>query len=64
MLFVGKAKTQRCFKGVKSIPCCYRAQPNSWMSAELFEEWIKEIDRSLMLITDNCPVYPSVQNLN
>ena len=44
MFVIGKAKIPRCFKGVKSIPCRYRAQLKSWMSSELFEEWIKEID--------------------
>ena len=72
MFVIGKAKTPRCFKGVKSIPCRYhRAQPKSWMSSELFEEWIKEIDRTfsvqkrkVALIIDNCPAHPNVQNLN
>ena len=71
MFVIGKAKTPRCFKGVKSIPCRYRAQPKSWMSSELFEEWIKEIDRKfsvqkrkVALIIDNCPAHPNVQNLN
>ena len=45
MFVIGKAKTPRCFKGLKSIPCRYRAQAKSWMSSELFNEWIKEIDR-------------------
>ncbi|XP_065664689.1 tigger transposable element-derived protein 4-like [Hydra vulgaris] len=44
MSVIGKSKYPRCFKGVKNIPCCYRAQPKSWVSAELFEEWVKEIE--------------------
>ena len=41
------------------------------MSSELFEEWIKQIDRKLSvqkrkvaLILDNCPVHPNMQNLD
>ena len=41
------------------------------MSSELFEEWIKEIDRKfsvqkrkVALIIDNCPAHPNVPNLN
>ena len=67
MFAIGKAKNPRCFKGVKSIPCRYRAQAKSWMSSELFEEWIKELDRSfgvqkrkIALIVDNCPAHPTV----
>lgn len=70
MFAIGKAKNPRCFKGVKSIPCRYRAQAKSWMSSELFEEWIKELDRSfgvqkrkIALIVDNCPAHPTVTGL-
>ena len=70
MFAIGNAKNPRCFKGVKSIPCRYRAQAKSWMSSELFEEWIKELDRSfgvqkrkIALIVDNCPAHPTVTGL-
>ena len=46
MFVIGKSKTPRCFKGMKNAPCHYRAQPKSWISSELFEEWVKEIDRN------------------
>ncbi|XP_065653034.1 tigger transposable element-derived protein 4-like [Hydra vulgaris] len=71
MFVIGKSKSPRCFKGVKNIPCRYRAQPKSWMSAELFEEWVKEIDlkfsfqkRKIALIIDNCSVHPNVQKID
>ena len=41
---IGKSKTPRCFKGVKNVPRHYRTQPKSWISSELFEEWVKKID--------------------
>ena len=33
---IGKSKTLRCFKNVKSLPCRYRSQPKSWMDSNLF----------------------------
>ena len=71
MFVIGKSKTPRCFKGVKNVPCCYRAQPKSWTSSELFEEWVKEIHRNfgaqkrkIVLIIDNCPAHPDVLALD
>ena len=45
MFVIGKSRKPRAFKGVKHLPCRYRSQKKSWMSAELFEDWVKEIDR-------------------
>ena len=70
MFVIGKSKNPRCFKGVKRIPCCYRAQQKRWMSSELFEEWVKELDqnfgskkRKITLIIDNCTAHPDVPAL-
>ena len=70
MFVIGKSKTPTCFKGVKNTPYCYRAQPKSWISSELFEEWFKEIDRNIaaqkrkiVLIIDNWLVQPDVPAL-
>ncbi|XP_065651195.1 tigger transposable element-derived protein 4-like [Hydra vulgaris] len=70
MFVIGKSKSPRCFKGVKNVPCRYRAQLKSWMLAELFEERVKEIDlkfsfqkRKIALIVDNCSPHPNVQKL-
>ena len=67
MFVIENSKNPRCFKGVKRVPCCYRAQQKSWISSELFEEWVKELDRNFgskkrktALIIDNCPVHPDV----
>ena len=67
MFVIGKSKTPRCFKGMKNVPCQYRAQPKNWISSELFEEWVKEIDgnfgdqkRKITLIIDNCPTHTDV----
>lgn len=65
-----KSVTPRCFKGLKNIPCCYRAQKKCWMNSELFEEWVKKLDRKfgangrkIALVIDNCPAHPEVSGL-
>ena len=45
MFVIDKAKSPRCFKRVKHLPCRYRSQKNSWMDGILFGEWICEIGR-------------------
>ena len=40
MFVIGKS-----VKGVKTLPCRCRAQHDSWMSGELFEDWVHELDR-------------------
>ena len=70
MFVIGKANKPRCFKGVRNLPCQYRAQRKSWMTAELFEEWVRELDRKfsaakrkIALIIDNCTAHPHVEHL-
>ena len=43
----GKSEKPRCFKGVKNLSCQYRCQLKNWMSSELFEEWVRELDQKL-----------------
>ena len=70
MFVIGKSKTPRCLKYVKQFPCQYRHQKKSWMTSELFEEWVRKLDRmfrdkarNIVLIIDNCPAHPDVSNL-
>ena len=70
MFVIGNANKSRCFKGVRNLPCRYRAQRKSWMTAELFEEWVRELDRKfsaakrkIALIIDNCTAHPHVEQL-
>ena len=37
MFVIGKANKPRCFKGVRNLPCRYRAQRKSWLKAETFQ---------------------------
>ena len=67
---IGKSKRPRCFKNVKRLPCQYTAQKKSWMDSQIFEDWVRKIDRKLRtdgrkiaLIIDNCPAHPPVSDL-
>ena len=42
---IGKANKPRCFKVARNLTCHYRAQRKSWMTAELFEEWVRQLDQ-------------------
>ena len=70
MFIIGKSKKLRCFKNVKHLPCEYKSQKKSWMNSEIFEEWVRKIDRKfraddrkIALIIDNCPAHPAIPNL-
>ena len=45
MFVIGKSVKPHCFKGIKKNPCRYRAQKKSWMTSDLFQEWVRELDR-------------------
>ena len=70
MFVIGKAAKPRCFKNIRQLPCMYRGQKKSWMSSELFEQWVRELDRKfklegrkIALIIDNCPAHPHIDGL-
>ena len=46
MFVIGKSHNPKCFKGVKHLPCWYKSLLKSWMSSELFEEWVRELDQN------------------
>ena len=67
---IWKSKNPRCFKNVKHLPCEYKSQKESWMNSEIFEEWVRKLDRKfraddrkIALIIDNYPAHPSISNL-
>ena len=71
LLVIGKAKQPRCFKNVKKLPVRYVANRKAWMTSEIFREelrlWDKELQRKkrkILLILDNCPAHPLVDNLS
>ena len=68
---IGKSAKPRCFKGVKSLPVVHKANKNAWMTAQLFEDWLKDFDREMdknnrkvCLLLDNCSAhYVDTSNL-
>ena len=71
MFVIGKSKTPCCFKHIKNLPCKYKSQKKSCMDSQIFEEWVRKLDRTfrmerrkIALLIDNCPAHPSVSNLN
>ena len=70
LFVIGKSKKRWCFKHIKHLPCRYRSQKKSWKDSILFEEWVRHFDRrftkeglKLVLLVDNWPAHPSIDNL-
>ncbi|GFY13006.1 tigger transposable element-derived protein 6 [Trichonephila clavipes] len=43
-LVIGKSAKPRCFKGTNSFPTKYRSNKKSWMTTELFNEWLVSLN--------------------
>ena len=63
-LVIGKNKSPRCFKNVKSLPVLYNHNKKAWMNSELFQWWLTKIDeefhlenRKVIMFVDNCPAH-------
>ncbi len=70
LLLIGRSANPRCFKNVKSLPVEYISNKKAWMTAAIFEEWLKKYDnkfakqkRKVAFIVDNCTAHPHVQGL-
>ena len=66
---VGKFANPRCFNGIKKLPVTYRCNSNSWMTAKLFQDWLRSFDSSLekqnkkiCLLLDNCSAHKIDEN--
>lgn len=64
-LVIGKSRRPRCFNNISTLPLQYEANAKSWMTASLFEKWLKAWDkrlgtcnRQVVLVLDNCPSHP------
>ena len=66
-VFSGRSRKPRCFKNVNvdKLPVVWRANKTAWMNANLFAEWLKEVDasmkknsRHILLFLDNAPCHP------
>ncbi|XP_054711365.1 tigger transposable element-derived protein 6-like [Uloborus diversus] len=69
LLVIGKSKNPRVFKNVTSLEVDYRSNKKSWMTSDIFEEWISKLDRKMCdqnrkiaLLVDNCPAHPNVSS--
>lgn len=72
-LVIGKSLKPRCFKNVKvdKLPVTYKANKKAWMTSGIFEEWVdsvndqmKKENRKILLIVDNCPAHPEIEDLS
>ncbi|KAK1343146.1 hypothetical protein QTO34_015921 [Cnephaeus nilssonii] len=70
LLIIGKNRNPHCFKGMKSLPVYYEANRMAWMTADIFEQWMKKLDekfqaqqRRVVIFVDSLPAHPEVKNL-
>eukprot|EP00731_Ephydatia_muelleri_P031162 Em0022g676a len=70
LFVIGKSKTPRCFKGVKTLPLEYTANAKAWMTGDIFSNWLNKWNRNLssnnrhiLLVIDNCSAHPHDLNL-
>lgn len=71
-LLIGKSAKRRCFKNVKSLPVTYRNNRKSWMTTELWNEWLETLNndmrkqhRKIIIFVDNCTAHinPPLSNV-
>lgn len=76
LLVIGKAKNPRAFKNI-CLPVCYKNQFKSWVTREVFSEWlhkdfVSEVKKFMkrsnlpakaLLVLDNAPGHPNAQEL-
>ncbi|GBM04826.1 Tigger transposable element-derived protein 4 [Araneus ventricosus] len=69
-LVIGKSKTPRCFKNVKSLPVEYEANSNAWVTTKIQKRHIRKLNsqfsrqkRNVAIIVDNCTAHNQPGNL-
>ncbi|XP_074677520.1 tigger transposable element-derived protein 4 [Strix aluco] len=70
LLVIGKKKSPRSFKDVKSLPVDYEANDMAWMTSEVFEQWMHKLDdrfqaqqRRVVILVDSLLAHAEVKNL-
>lgn len=79
LVLIGKSKRPRAFKhmSIAALPVTYKSQKNAWMDSEIFRDWflnefVPSVERFLtslglprkaVLIIDNAPTHPNVEEL-
>lgn len=68
-VIIGKSAKPRCFAGVKCLPLTYYSNKKAWMTSEIFEKWLLNLDkhfqlqnRRVLLLIDNCPAHPNIDH--
>lgn len=71
LLVIGKFQNPRCFKNIKKLPVDYTFNKRAWMTSELFENWLRKLDkrfkrekRNVAIVIDNCPAHPKLELSN
>jgi hypothetical protein len=61
LLVIGKSKTPRCFKRVRSLPVDYYSSENAWLTSVMFNDWLVKLDlelkRKFFLLAAKCTVH-------
>lgn len=73
-LVIGKYAKPRCFKNIKSLPVDYTSNKRAWMTKEIFNNWLLELDKDMKkkkkkiaLLVDNCTPHnhpPKLKNVS
>ncbi|KAG0419080.1 hypothetical protein HPB47_004372 [Ixodes persulcatus] len=72
LLVIGKSEKPRCFKGGQ-LPSgvLYHSDTNAWMTAKIFKEYVRPLDRrfaakkrSVVVVLDNASGHVQVENLS
>jgi len=68
LLIIGKSKK---LKNVKNLIIDYKSNKKTWITGDIFSNWLKEWNKQLtkekrhiLLIVNNCPAHPAVQNID
>ncbi|XP_037529357.1 tigger transposable element-derived protein 6-like [Rhipicephalus sanguineus] len=64
LFVIGRSARPRCFKKRECLPVTYKANSKSWMTRELFANWLQKFDEDMMsekrqvvLVLDNCSAH-------
>ncbi|XP_049519501.1 tigger transposable element-derived protein 4-like [Dermacentor silvarum] len=70
LLFIGKSKHPRCFKGVRMLLVWYEANSKAWITQDLFEKYIRKLDRKyelqnrkVLMFVYNCGAHGHITSL-
>ena len=72
-LVIGKYRSPRCLRGldVKALPCTYKNSLNAWMTSEIFQHWLSEVNqkmveqhRKILIIVDNATCHRTTREFS